>query len=207
MTEVINCPSCNRRLRLADDLVGRQVQCPGCAATFAAGESGADDRPRGRIGGARRGSEARTDRDYCTECGEPAPVGAVACPNCGEFLEDDDDEEDERPWDREGAIRRDCEPHRGTLVMVLGIISVAVSPLTVCGLFSIPFAITALSLGVSSWVMGRGDLRKMNQRSMDPQGRGQTQAGMVCGIVATSVACLSVLGWGAFLLIAFLGGP
>jgi len=230
MAEVIHCPSCNRQLRLADDLFGRLVQCPGCAATFTAGdqpvprqgpangtgvrplslearrtvpEGSAADPSRGGPADVRRGPAPRADRDYCPHCDEPVPVGVVACPYCGEFLDEVEDEA-ERPWEREGAIRRDCEPHRGTLVMVLGIVAVAVSPLAVCcGLLSIPFVAISLSLGFSAWMMGRGDLRKINQRIMDPRGRGQTQAGMICGMVATCVACLSVLGWGAFLLITF----
>jgi len=235
MIDVIHCPSCNRQLRLEEHLRGRLVKCPGCAATFTAGGDGAGampgeepangaaprppdleareissesaaDAPQGRTNGARRRSGRRTDRDYCPSCDGPVPAGTVACPHCGEFLDEEEDEKEGRPWEREGSIRRDCEPHRGTLVMVLGIIAVAVSPLAVCcGLFSIPFVITSLSLGITSWVMGQGDLRKIKQRAMDPRGRGQTQAGMVCGIIATCLACLSVVGWAAFYLIMVLG--
>jgi hypothetical protein len=27
---------------------------------------------------------------------------------------------DDRPWDRPGAVRRDCEPHRGPALRLLG---------------------------------------------------------------------------------------
>ena len=34
MPAVIDCPSCNRKLNLPDDLLGREVRCPGCKFTF-----------------------------------------------------------------------------------------------------------------------------------------------------------------------------
>ena len=51
------------------------------------------------------------------------------------------------------------EPHRGVLILVLGILS-----LTVCGILA-PFA----------WVMGNTDLEKMRAGQMDPSGEGLTQ--------------------------------
>src|SRR5436189_54026 len=70
---------------------------------------------------------------------------------------------DDRPWERpeEGHVRRDWEPHRANTVLTLGIISVAIAPL--CGL-------AGLALGIPTWVMGGGDLRKMRARVMDPRG-------------------------------------
>src|SRR5947209_6613447 len=36
MQEVIICPNCNRKLQVAQDLLGQDVQCPTCGATFIA---------------------------------------------------------------------------------------------------------------------------------------------------------------------------
>jgi hypothetical protein len=55
------------------------------------------------------------------------------------------------------------KPHRGTLILVLGILG-----LVVCG----PLAIVA-------WVLGSGDLKEMDAGTMDPAGRGNTQAGRI----------------------------
>jgi len=71
-------------------------------------------------------------------------------------------------------------PHRGTLILVLGIIS-----LMFCGL-----------LGIIAWVMGAGDLKEMDAGTMDPSGRGATNAGRICGMIATIF----------LILFAFLGG-
>jgi hypothetical protein len=36
MALVVDCPSCTRKLRLPDDLLGRTVRCAHCAETFEA---------------------------------------------------------------------------------------------------------------------------------------------------------------------------
>ena len=61
------------------------------------------------------------------------------------------------------------QPHRGTLILVLGILG-----LTVCGI-----------CGIVAWVMGNNDLRAMAAGHMDPAGRGLTQAGRICGMITT----------------------
>lgn len=48
MPEIISCPECNRKLRVAEDLIGKKVKCPGCSLMFTAGGNGAaraDDEP------------------------------------------------------------------------------------------------------------------------------------------------------------------
>ena len=53
--------------------------------------------------------------------------------------------------------------------------------------------------------MGNTDLREMDAGLMDPEGRGMTQAGKVCGIVACILMALSlIIGIGFFVL--FVGG-
>jgi hypothetical protein len=48
MSEVITCPSCQRKLRLPEGVLGQLVKCPGCAQTFtaAAGSDGERSAPR-----------------------------------------------------------------------------------------------------------------------------------------------------------------
>jgi hypothetical protein len=69
------------------------------------------------------------------------------------------------------------KPHRGTLILVLGILS-----LIVCG-----------PLGIAAWIMGNNDLREIDAGMMDPEGRSMTQAGRICGIIACILTALSVL--------------
>jgi len=85
------------------------------------------------------------------------------------------------------------KPHRGTLILVLGILG-----LVVCA-----------PLAIAAWVMGAGDLKEMDAGTMDPSGRGTTQAGKICGIIGTILFILGIVIFGivfAFGLAAGLAG-
>jgi len=78
------------------------------------------------------------------------------------------------------------KPHRGTMILVLGILG-----LVVCS-----------PLAIAAWVMGSGDLKEMDAGTMDPAGRGNTQAGKICGIIGT---ILMIVGLVVGVLIFMLG--
>ncbi len=59
------------------------------------------------------------------------------------------------------------QPHRGTMILVLGIL----------GIVCCPF------LGIAAIVMGSGDLKAMAEGRMDRGGEGLTNAGRICGII------------------------
>src|SRR5262249_24725654 len=103
----------------------------------------------------------------CPSCGAALPSGATRCPWC-----EADDAAEEGPWERPETawVRRDCEPHRGTLILVLGILS-----LVTVGIYF--FSPVGLGLGIAAWAMCQRDLAKIRQKIMDPQGKGLTQAG------------------------------
>jgi len=69
------------------------------------------------------------------------------------------------------------KPHRGTLILVLGILS-----LVCCGL-----------LGIAAWLMGNTDLKEMAAGTMDPTGQGMTNAGKICGIIGTVLTILGAI--------------
>ena len=69
------------------------------------------------------------------------------------------------------------QPHRGTMILVLGILG-----LVVCG-----------PLGTVAWVMGRGDLKLIDAGQMDPEGRGLTQAGTICGMIASILMAIGLV--------------
>jgi hypothetical protein len=69
------------------------------------------------------------------------------------------------------------KPHRGTLILVLGILS-----LVACGIFT----------GVPAWIMGNNDLKAMAAGTMDPSGRSLTNAGRICGMICTILSILAV---------------
>ncbi len=75
------------------------------------------------------------------------------------------------------ASRFGARPHRGTLILVLGILG-----LVFCVL-----------IGVAAWIMGRKDLADMRTGAMDSAGEGMTRAGVICGIIAVVITVGSLL--------------
>jgi hypothetical protein len=64
------------------------------------------------------------------------------------------------------------KPHRGTLILVFGILGI----------------VSCFPLGIAAWVMGKLDLKEMDAGTMDPSGRGNTNAGRICGMIGTLLA-------------------
>src|SRR5437660_12599063 len=60
------------------------------------------------------------------------------------------------------------KPHRGTLILVLGILS-----LVGCGIFS----------GIPAWIMGNNDMKEICAGTMDPAGEQLTYIGRILGMV------------------------
>jgi predicted Zn finger-like uncharacterized protein len=128
----------------------------------------------------------------CPNCGKHVHRDYVRCPSCGERLS--------RSAGRRRANlgRRDAEPHRGGLVLTLGIISL------VCAVVCWPIGPV---LGTVTWVLGRIDLNKMKNGDMDTEGQANTQAGWICGIIATCIGLLFYLGCGTFWTFSLMAGP
>jgi hypothetical protein len=82
-------------------------------------------------------------------------------------------------------------PHRGTLILVLGILGLVL----LCG-----------PCGLVAWILGNGDLKKIDAGQMDPSGRGTTNAGRICGMISTILWILGVLFYVAIFVLAIVGG-
>jgi hypothetical protein len=78
------------------------------------------------------------------------------------------------------------KPHRGTLILVLGILG-----LIVCA----PLAIVA-------WILGANDIKEIDAGTMDPAGRGTTNVGKILGIIGTVLFAISLI---AVILLVALG--
>lgn len=70
-------------------------------------------------------------------------------------------------------------PHRGGVVLALGILGIVVC--FICGIIA--------------WVMGNNDLREMAAGTMDPDGRGLTQAGKICGMIGVILVIVWIFIW------------
>src|SRR5262245_2341924 len=174
MPEIVQCPQCNRKLRVPDDLLGKKVKCPTCGTMFVGEVTGgpppppAEEPPAPPPRVTPKPAEKRSGR-------RPAPVA------------DDGD----NPLAPPDGPRRDATPHRGTLILILGILSI------VTGL--------GIILGPIAWIMGSTDLKEIRAGRMDREGEGQTNGGMICGIVGTVMGLLTLCGCCAPFLMGIFG--
>ncbi len=82
------------------------------------------------------------------------------------------------------------QPHRGTVVLVLGILGLAM----------------CFILGIVAWVMGNNDLREIDNGQMDPSGRGLTQAGRICGMISVILNTVIIGAWILMMIIMMIIG-
>ncbi|MCX7044334.1 MAG: hypothetical protein NTX50_02465, partial [Candidatus Sumerlaeota bacterium] len=86
-----------------------------------------------------------------------------------------------------GEEANDMQPHRGTLILILGILGI----------------VACVPLGIAAWIMGSGDLKEMAAGRMDKSGYQHTYTGRVLGMIATIIAIIVIL---AALVLLALGG-
>lgn len=79
------------------------------------------------------------------------------------------------------------QPHRGTMILVLGILGLVLC--VICGIIA--------------WVMANADLRAMQAGQMDRAGEGLTKAGKICGMISV---ILNVIGIGLWLVMVLVMG-
>jgi hypothetical protein len=99
---------------------------------------------------------------------------------------------DDRPWERPGAVRRDCEPHRGDLLFFLGRLSIGPSCLS---MWLVPLAVIGLPLGLAVLWLSARDLRQMCAGHMDPAGKGLVSAARRNAAWATGIPVFAALTW------------
>jgi len=113
------------------------------------------------------------------------------------YEDDYDDRPRRRYYDDEDRPRRhsrwrgDGDPHRGPLILTLGILSLCfaiVAPLGLC-------------MGIFAWAMGASDLDRMRRGELDPDGQSLTSGGQVCGILGSIASVLILLLYA----LAFMG--
>ncbi len=78
------------------------------------------------------------------------------------------------------------KPHRGVLILVLGIVGLAI----------------CFPCGIIAWVLASGDLKQIEAGTMDPTGRGLTQAGRILGIITTALVILGFIFGVVMMLVA-----
>jgi predicted Zn finger-like uncharacterized protein len=213
--ELVSCPECHRKLRVPGDLVGKLVKCPTCGQTFTANpetqappplppepeekptrtskvsrddkddEEDDDDRSRRRRASSRRDNDDDRGRRRRSR-----------------YSRDDDDDEDDDDDDDRGRRRRrrDWLPHRGGVVLTLGILSLVLP-------FVVPLvgSLAGLICGIIAWSMGNTDMAEMRMGRMDPEGESTTNGGRICGMISVILHVVSIVLLGMFFMCACLG--
>ena len=79
--------------------------------------------------------------------------------------------------DFDDTYQGSVEPHRGVLILVLGILG-----LMICGI-----------IGIFAWILGKQDLEQMRRGVMDKEGEAMTRVGYILGIVATILMAIGLV--------------
>jgi hypothetical protein len=166
MPLVIRCENCRAALKLPEQYLGQEVRCPSCSRTFVAKESLESPPPPPPV----REPEAR----------EEPPRTRRRDEDYDRRRRDDEDEDYPRPRRRYYDDDRFVEPHRGTSILTMGILSIV---------FFCFFPL-AVGLGIGAIVMANNDLAKLRSGTMDRSGQGTTQAGLVCGVIGLVIEAL-----------------
>jgi predicted Zn finger-like uncharacterized protein len=167
MSTNVDCPTCSRRLRVTDELLGKSVKCPSCGGVFTADVEGTPPSPAPPRPPEEQLPVVKSRRRYDED--------------------DDDDDYDRRP--RRRRRRRYLQPHRGQLIMILGILS---------------FVVAGLILGPIAWILGNADLKEIREGRMDPEGESQTSTGRICGMVSTIIHLGGLVVCGVGMVVYFV---
>jgi len=93
------------------------------------------------------------------------------------------------PPTTEHASGPPMKPHRGVLILVFGILGLVICPII---------------FGVLAWVWGNNDLREIDTGTMDPEGKGLTQAGRIIGMISVILMLVGIAFY--VLMFACVGG-
>jgi hypothetical protein len=86
------------------------------------------------------------------------------------------DSDTPRPWEEPGAVRRDVQPHRGDLLLLLARVALVLSACCFC--FA-PFILVALPFTAVAFTLAHRDRKRMEAGAMDPAGRAQADRARV----------------------------
>ncbi|MDA1052059.1 MAG: DUF4190 domain-containing protein [Planctomycetota bacterium] len=220
------CKGCARKLRVGDEYAGRKARCPHCKTVYdvpAASNDGPFELSVGTSDlwllrtkdGAVYGPASKSDLDGWVREGRIdagsqvrmegeatwRPASALypsllpkTAPNASPLASEPTYSAPvANPYTSPRAAGRSAgpyRPHRGGMILTFGIVGVLC-----CQIFSI-----------AAWVMGHADMKEINAGSMDPEGRGLTQAGMIIGIVGTILFVLGTALLILFVAFAVIGG-
>ncbi len=102
--------------------------------------------------------------------------------------------DDSPPWQRPGAVRRDCEPHRGPGLCLLDSAALVCGAVSLCAVVPLTLAVPLAGVAI---VLARADLALMRQGRMDPDGQEATENALEIAAGALLLSALALaLGLG-----------
>jgi len=210
------CQHCGKQLRTPDNSAGKQGRCPHCQnlmqiplASEAQHGDAATDPFHDVLGPTQKPAAAPLQDDLFGGSGSQDPLGGAAsmpqAPQVSGFA--GGPTQSSNPYSSPtfggaaGYGRGSYRPHRGAMVLTLGIISLvagafgALFSFCCCAFAFIGWVadVVAIGLAVPAAILGHLDLKAMSAGKMDPSGRGMTQAGFIMGIIAGVIAILALL--------------
>ncbi len=207
----IQCPQCQRKLSVPDNLVGRRVKCPSCGEGFQAAQTQPrkppPPPPKDAISSAPTKPPPLSDYEVIDEPEYEKLRPPRRRPRDDEEDQDDrparsrrprddDEDEDERPARRRRRRdededdddynirrRRRVRAHRGGLILTLGIISLVVWCCPLAG-----WIVGGIALSMAST-----DLAAMSSGYVDDSGQGVTTAGKICAIIGIVLSTINAI--------------
>lgn len=185
------CSGCSNTLRVPDEHAGKHARCPQCSSvnSIPSHSQPEDASPQADLFGPSTGQTT-------------GPVGGSNQfnPSASNPYSDPVRSSDSRsaPQGQFGGNpystphssetrRAHYPPHRGGIILALGIFSFF------CDCLFIP--------GILAWSLGAADLREIKAGRMDPDGHGLTTAGMILGIITTCLyGMIFLFYFGIFIL-------
>jgi hypothetical protein len=107
------------------------------------------------------------------------------------------------PWERPGCFRRDCEPHRGSLLASLACAGLTLGCLALYPLDGLVFGLLGILVSLCSRYMAKADLAKMQAGLMDPYGEGVTASAKNLSTLGLAFSRVGTVVWGGLLLLAW----
>jgi hypothetical protein len=178
MPTIVRCPHCQCQLKLPDEYFGRQVRCPSCKAEFQA----ALPAPPAPIPPPGPPVPNISTTPYPTpNQGYPPPNQGYPPPY----------QQPDRGYDPPGGYydeprprrRREPKPHRGGVILTLGLLAFFLSWFPLVGWILAGFCIS----------MAQSDLPSLRNGRMDEGGLGMTQTGQVFGIIGAVINTIIII--------------
>jgi len=173
------CQECSNTLVVPDEHAGKNARCPSCQAVNPIPASSTAT-PAAPVSPATNVGDQKPINNPFEDPVPPSGAGSAYSSPMAHAAQ--------YPM-QQGGYKA---PHRGGLILGLGIASL------LCNVFAVP--------GILAWVMGSADLKQMKAGTMDSEGYGLTQAGMIIGIIATSLVILALLLYAVMIVFVLAAG-